>query len=70
MPMCIANDSLVDGAMFQGLLTTGLVNTGAGLGAVLIDAQPLVVALLASPALWQSNRAVGLVGPGHRDCGD
>ncbi|MGB3768189.1 MAG: DMT family transporter [Phormidesmis sp.] len=39
--------ALVDGAMFQGLLTTGLVNTGAGLGAVLIDAQPLVVALLA-----------------------
>jgi drug/metabolite transporter (DMT)-like permease len=38
--------SLVDGAMFQGLLTEGLVNTGAGLGAVLIDAQPLVVALL------------------------
>lgn len=39
--------ALIDGAMFQGLLTTGLVNTGAGLGAVLIDAQPLVVALLA-----------------------
>ena len=39
--------ALVDGALFQGLLTTGLVNTGAGLGAVLIDAQPLVVALLA-----------------------
>ncbi len=39
--------ALVDGAMFQGLLTTGLVHTGAGLGAVLIDAQPLVVALLA-----------------------
>lgn len=39
--------AVVDGAMFQGLLTTGLVNTGAGLGAVLIDAQPLVVALLA-----------------------
>ncbi len=39
--------ALVDGAMFQGLLTAGLVNTGAGLGAVLIDAQPLVVALLA-----------------------
>jgi drug/metabolite transporter (DMT)-like permease len=38
--------SLVDGAMFQGFLTEGLVNTGAGLGAVLIDAQPLVVALL------------------------
>ena len=38
--------SLVDGAMFQGFLTEGLVNTGAGIGAVLIDAQPLVVAVL------------------------
>ncbi|MEM8504381.1 MAG: DMT family transporter [Cyanobacteria bacterium P01_D01_bin.1] len=43
----IALFALVDGAMFQGLLTLGLVNTGAGLGAVLIDAQPLVVAVLA-----------------------
>lgn len=39
--------ALVDGAMFQGLLTAGLVNTGAGIGAILIDAQPLVVAILA-----------------------
>lgn len=39
--------AIVDGAMFQGLLTAGLVNTGAGIGAVLIDAQPLVVAILA-----------------------
>lgn len=39
--------ALIDGAMFQGFLTTGLVHTGAGLGAVLIDAQPLVVAILA-----------------------
>jgi drug/metabolite transporter (DMT)-like permease len=38
--------ALVDGALFQGFLTEGLLNTGAGLGAVLIDAQPLVVALL------------------------
>jgi drug/metabolite transporter (DMT)-like permease len=38
--------SLVDGVLFQGFLTAGLVKTGAGLGAVLIDAQPLVVALL------------------------
>ncbi len=43
----IALFALVDGALFQGLLTTGLVHTGAGIGAVLIDAQPLVVALLA-----------------------
>ncbi len=38
--------ALIDGAMFQGFLTEGLVNTGAGIGAVLIDAQPLVVAVL------------------------
>ncbi|MEM8604843.1 MAG: DMT family transporter [Cyanobacteria bacterium P01_H01_bin.121] len=38
--------SIVDGAMFQGFLTEGLVHTGAGIGAVLIDAQPLVVAIL------------------------
>ncbi|EKQ70245.1 DMT(drug/metabolite transporter) superfamily permease [Leptolyngbyaceae cyanobacterium JSC-12] len=37
---------IVDGAMFQGFLTEGLVHTGAGLGSVLIDTQPLVVALL------------------------
>ncbi|HEY9646418.1 MAG TPA: DMT family transporter [Chroococcidiopsis sp.] len=42
----IALFSLIDGAMFQGFLTEGLVSTGAGLGAVLIDAQPLVVAIL------------------------
>ncbi len=39
--------ALIDGAMFQSFLTTGLVHTGAGVGAVLIDAQPLVVAILA-----------------------
>jgi drug/metabolite transporter (DMT)-like permease len=38
--------ALVNGAIFQGFLTEGLVHTGAGLGAILIDAQPLVVALL------------------------
>ncbi|MBM0743125.1 EamA family transporter [Phormidium sp. CLA17] len=37
---------VVDGALFQGFLTEGLVHTGAGLGSVLIDTQPLVVALL------------------------
>ncbi|NEO35845.1 MAG: DMT family transporter [Moorea sp. SIOASIH] len=38
--------ALVDGAMFQGFLAQGLVRTGAGLGSVMIDSQPLVVALL------------------------
>ncbi len=51
--------ALVDGVMFQGFLTTGLVNTGAGLGAVLIDAQPLVVALLAN---WFFGDRIGLWG--------
>lgn len=38
---------LVDGAMFQGFLAEGLVRTGAGLGSVMIDSQPLAVALMA-----------------------
>jgi drug/metabolite transporter (DMT)-like permease len=40
--------ALVDGAMFQGLLAEGIVKTGAGLGSVMIDSQPLAVALLSS----------------------
>ncbi|BAU14504.1 hypothetical protein LEP3755_50520 [Leptolyngbya sp. NIES-3755] len=39
--------ALVDGAMFQGFLAQGLVRTGAGLGSVMIDSQPLAVALMA-----------------------
>jgi len=39
--------ALVDGSLFQGFLAAGLVKTRAGLGSVIIDAQPLVVALLA-----------------------
>ena len=38
--------ALVDGAMFQGFLALGIVKTGAGLGSVMIDSQPLAVALL------------------------
>ncbi|OLP17298.1 EamA family transporter [Leptolyngbya sp. 'hensonii'] len=67
----IALFSLVDGALFQGFLTTGLVSTGAGLGAVLIDAQPLVVAVLARflfgdvIGLWGwLGLAIGLAGIG------
>lgn len=39
--------ALVDATVFQGLLVHGLAGTGAGLGSVLIDSQPLLVALLA-----------------------
>ncbi|MBP0006257.1 MAG: DMT family transporter [Cyanobacteria bacterium SBC] len=38
--------ALVDGALFQGCLAQGLVKTGAGLGSVTIDSQPLIVAVL------------------------
>jgi drug/metabolite transporter (DMT)-like permease len=48
--------ALVDGTLFQGLLARGLGQTGAGLGSVLIDSQPLLVALLARALGW-----VGLV---------
>jgi len=40
--------ALVDGALFQGLLAEGLVKTGAGLGSVMIDSQPLTVAVLSA----------------------
>lgn len=39
--------ALVDGAMFQGFLAEGLERTGAGLGSVMIDSQPLAVAIMA-----------------------
>ena len=53
--------ALVDGALFHGLLAEGLERTGAGLGSVLIDSQPLLVALLARSLLGKpSTRLVGL----------
>lgn len=50
---------LVDGAMFQGFLAQGLVRTGAGLGSVMIDSQPLAVALMAR---WLFKEQVGPLG--------
>lgn len=38
--------ALVDGTLFQGFLAEGLVKTSAGLGSVMIDSQPLAVAIL------------------------
>ncbi len=51
--------ALVDGTLFQGFLAQGLVRTGAGLGSVMIDSQPLAVALLAR---WLFQEQVGPVG--------
>ncbi|MDY6807245.1 MAG: DMT family transporter [Cyanobacteriota bacterium] len=51
--------ALVDGALFQGFLAEGLVRTGAGLGSVTIDSQPLAVAIL---CLWLFQERIGLWG--------
>ena len=52
----------VDGALFQALLARGLAQTGAGLGSVLIDSQPLLVALLARSLYGEEINPVGWVG--------
>lgn len=51
--------ALIDGTLFQGFLAEGLVRTGAGLGSVMIDSQPLAVALLSS---WLFGETIGLWG--------
>jgi drug/metabolite transporter (DMT)-like permease len=51
--------ALVDGALFQGFLAEGLVRTGAGLGSVMIDSQPLAVAILSG---WLFGEIIGLWG--------
>ncbi len=51
--------ALIDGAMFQCFLAQGLVRTGAGLGSVMIDSQPLAVALL---SWWLFGEKIGLWG--------
>ncbi|MGB3292568.1 MAG: DMT family transporter [Phormidesmis sp.] len=61
--------ALVDGTLFQGFLAKGLERTGAGLGSVMIDSQPLAVAIMArflfqewiGPLGW-TGLLVGLVG--------
>lgn len=50
---------LVDGTLFQGFLAEGLTRTGAGIGSVMIDSQPLIVALL---AYWLFRERIGLWG--------
>ncbi len=51
--------ALIDAALFQGFLAEGLVRTGAGLGSVMIDSQPLAVALL---SCWLFGEKIGLWG--------
>jgi drug/metabolite transporter (DMT)-like permease len=54
--------ALVDATLFQGLLARGLSETGAGLGSVLIDSQPLLVALLARVLFAEAINPVGWLG--------
>ena len=54
--------TLVDATAFQGLLARGLGSTGAGLGSVLIDSQPLAVALLARTLFGEAINPVGWFG--------
>lgn len=51
--------AVIDGTLFQGFLAEGLVRTGAGLGSVMIDSQPIAVALL---SLWLFQEHIGLWG--------
>jgi drug/metabolite transporter (DMT)-like permease len=52
----------VDGTLFQGFLATGLEKVPAGIGSVIIDSQPLTVALVASVLFGESLPAAGVLG--------
>ena len=54
--------SLVDVSCAQGLLSTGLQTTGAGLSSILIDTQPLLVALLARQVFGEAINPIGWLG--------
>ncbi|KAG8092094.1 hypothetical protein GUJ93_ZPchr0012g21990 [Zizania palustris] len=58
----IAAFGLVDAACFQGFLAEGLQKTSAGLGSVIIDSQPLTVAILAALVFGESIGAIGVGG--------
>ena len=51
--------ALVDGFLFQAFLAEGLVRTGAGLGSVMIDSQPLAVAIMSR---WLFKEIIGFWG--------
>ncbi|CAO2836940.1 unnamed protein product [Amaranthus hypochondriacus] len=58
----IAIFALVDATCFQGFLAEGLLRTSAGLGSVIIDSQPLTVAVLAALFFGESIGYVGAAG--------
>ncbi|KAI5408233.1 hypothetical protein KIW84_054163 [Lathyrus oleraceus] len=54
--------ALIDAACFQGFLAEGLEKTSAGLGSVIIDSQPLTVAVLAALLFGESIGIIGAAG--------
>ncbi|KAL5810209.1 hypothetical protein ACOSQ4_026777 [Xanthoceras sorbifolium] len=54
--------ALVDASCFQGFLAQGLQRTSAGLGSVIIDSQPLSVAVLAALLFGESIGSIGAAG--------
>ena len=53
---------IVDGTLFQGFLAFGLQRTSAGLGSVMIDSQPLAVAIMALILYGERVGAFGWLG--------
>ena len=53
---------LVDGTLFQAFLAEGLTRTGAGLGSVMIDSQPLAVAVMARFLFQEQVGPIGWLG--------
>lgn len=54
--------ALVDGTLFQGFLAEGLMRTGAGLGSVMIDSQPIAVAIMAHFLFQEQVGGIGWLG--------
>ena len=60
----IGGFALVDGTLFQGFLAEGLQRTGAGLGSVMIDSQPIAVAIMARFLFQEIVGPLGWLGLG------
>lgn len=60
--LAISLFGIVDGACFQGFLAEGLQRTSAGLGSVIIDSQPLSVAVMAALLFGESLTTLGVCG--------
>lgn len=58
----VAAFGLVDAAAFQGFLAQGLVHTSAGLGSVIIDSQPLSVAVMAAVLFGETLSGAAIAG--------